>query len=232
MLARMFPDMRLHRAAYAFVAIVALPLVSESRADFIAPYDVPTGFVQPHNFPDGAVIPVGSWTLNVSGDPLLYGISLVQTNPSQVSLTTGIPVLHGSYFLDLQFTHTILGTGTLSFDYSLSLQETTGIAAGWNSGGYVLDGVLTQLPAGTGSVTLPVNAGDVFGFEAFATGNCFGCGPGGTILAGATSLTITNFNAPVPEPTTVTLFACGAACSFALRLRRRLSGRGRFLRRS
>lgn len=224
----MLPRTKLRNVWLGFLAVFVLGIFSQQlKADFIPPYDVSQAFVQPFNFPSGLVLPIGSWTLQASGTPDVYVNSFVQTNPSQLVLQTGPAILHGSqYALELQFTHTILGTGTLSFDYSLSLQETTGIFAGWNHGGYILDGVLTQLPAGTGSVSLSVMAGDVFAFDAFGTANCFGC-VDGKLHAGATTLTITHFNAPVPEPATTTLLICGAGLALA-----RVRARARSSRRS
>jgi hypothetical protein len=199
------------------LALTLIPL--QLRADFIPPYGVPHGFLQPFKFLDGSVTPVGSWTLKTSGTPFDYTGSLIQTDPSQVSFSTGTSFERGASFsLDLQFTHTIIASGTVSFDYSLSLRA-TGAAVGWNFGGYLLDGVLTKLPTGTGSINVLVNAGDVFGFEAFASVNCILCEPPFN-TAGETTLTITNFNAPVPEPTTLALLVCAGGGTLALKVRR------------
>lgn len=225
----MFPRLKVRNIHFALAITLALTFLSQQlEADFIPPYDVPQGFLRPFTLANGSVTPFGSWTLQTSGTPSVYAISLVQADPSQVYIQTGIAALHGIYSLDLQLAHTILGTGVLSFDYSLSLVQTIAPTAPWNFGGYLLDGVLTQLPAGTGSVSLPVRAGDVFAFEAYGFGNCFACGPGGTILAGGTTLTITHFNAPapVPEPATTTLLICGAGLALArVRPRARLRAR-------
>jgi hypothetical protein len=222
----MFPEPRARKIGLCLFAILGLMLVPlELRADFIPPYGVPQGFLQPFNFLDGSVRPVGSWTLKTSGTPFDYTGSLIQTDPSQVSFRTGTSFERGASFsLDLQFTHTIIASGTVSFDYSLSLRA-TGAAAGWNFGGYLLDGVLTKLPTGTGSINVPVNAGDVFGFEAFASVNCILCEPPFN-TAGDTTFTITNFNAPVPEPATTALLICGACLALArARARARLRAR-------
>ena len=216
-----------HRVWLALVA--ALTLTSFSRqlkADFIPPYDVPHGFLSPFTLANGSLTPFGSWTLQTLGTPPVYASSLVQSpDPSQVYIQTGISVLHGvQYSLDLQLTHPIVASGTLSFDYTLSLLA-TGPAAGWNYGGYLLDGVLTKLSAGTGSVSVPVRAGDVFGFETYATVNCVLCEPPFN-TAGATTFTITHFNAPVPEPSVLLLSGTGAVTMVAGRIRRRLRFRG------
>jgi len=203
----------------AILVLIFLP--RQVNADFIPPYDVPQGFIQPFIHSSGAVIPVGSWTLQVNGTPADYTGSLFQTSPSQVFFSTGVSFFRGfGPVLDLQLTHPILASGTLSFDYSLSLRA-TGPAAGWNYGGYLLDGDLTQLPTGTGSVTLPVKTGDVFGFEAYAAVNCILCEPPFN-TGGETTFTITNFSAPVPEPSVSLLCFVGAAAFLLTQARRRL----------
>ena len=227
----MFPvaiRLRVWLGLFALLALTVLP--QQLNADFIPPYDVPTGFLRPFTLANGSMTPFGSWTLQTLGTPDAYAISLLQTNPSQIYIQTGIALPHGpQYSLDLQFTHSIVASGTLSFDYTLSLLA-TGVAAGWNFGGYLLDGVLTQLPAGTGSVSVPVRAGDVFGFEAYAKVNCVLCEPPFN-TAGDTRLTITNFSAPVPEPSVSVLCFVAAAAFLGAQARRRLrlSGRGSLL---
>ena len=222
----MFPvaiRLRVWLGLFAILALTFFP--QQLKADFIPPYDVPQGFVQPFNLSSGSVTPVGSWTLQINGTPSDYTGSLFQTNPAQVFFSTGVSIIHSfTPAVDLQLTHPILASGTLSFDYSLSLRA-TGSAAGWNYGGYLLDGVLTQLPTGTGSVTLPVKAGDVFGFEAYAAVNCVLCEPP-LNTAGQTTFTITNFSAPVPEPSVLLLACAGAITMVAGRIRRRLRFRG------
>ncbi|HJT46135.1 MAG TPA: hypothetical protein VJ721_07680, partial [Chthoniobacterales bacterium] len=206
------------------LAMGALALFSTHlRADFIPPYDVPQGFERPYTLSSGSVTSIGSWTLQTLGTPQVYTGSLVLTDPSQISLQTGASFAQGfQYALDLQFAHEILSTGTLSFDYSLSLEETIGIPAGWNHGGYILDGVLTQLPAGTGSISLAVKAGDVFAFDAYGSALCIGCFPNHAFAAGAATLTITHFVAPVPEPSVALLCFVGSAAFLAMQAARRV----------
>ena len=213
----MFPVVNRHTFRFGLLAILALTFFPRQlKADFIPPYGVPDpGIFIPNNLPNRpSVTPVGTWTLSVDSSlPGAFPYSLIQTRSSQVVIDTGIDLNHGPDSLELQLTHPIVATGTLSFDYSLSLNA-TGPAAIWNFAGYLLDGVFTKLPAGTGSITVPVNAGDVFGFKAFATTNCILCEPPFN-TAGATMFTITNFNAPVPEPATTTLLVCGACLALA-----------------
>lgn len=210
--------MKLRILAFGLLAVPFFP--QQLKADFIPPYDVPDpGLRAPlQNWP--TTLSLGSWTLNRSsnGD---FGMPYITTSASSVTIYTGSSVEHSfSTYFDIQFTHPILATGILSFDYSLALRAPGGPSS-WNFGGYLLDGVLTKLPAGTGSVTLPVRAGDLFGFEAYASVNCVLCDPP-LNTAGETTFTITHFVAPVPEPTTTTLLICGGGLALA-RLRR--SGR-------
>jgi hypothetical protein len=218
----MFPVVSRHPVRLGLLVIVTLTFFPRQlNADFIPPYGVPDpGIFIPNNLPNRpSVTPVGTWTLSVDSSlPGAFPYSLIQTRSSQVVINTGIDLHHGPDSLELQFTHPILATGTVSFDYSLSLLA-TGPAAGWNFAGYLLDGALTKLPAGTGSINVPVNAGDVFGFEAFASVNCILCEPPFN-TAGETTLTITNFNAPVPEPTTLALLVCAGGGTLALKVRR------------
>lgn len=209
----MFPNTTWNKVGCSLFAILALTFFPRQlNADFIPPYGVPHGILQPFNLP--AVTPVGTWTLQESGTPPNYTGSLIQTDPSAVVFNTGVSFERGfGVSLDLQFTHPILATGTVSFDYSLSLRA-TGPAGDWNFAGYLLDGVLTKLPTGTGLISVPVNVGDVFGFEAFASVNCILCEPPFN-TAGETTFTITNFSAPVPEPATTTLLICGACLALA-----------------
>jgi len=199
-------------------------LAERVPADFSGPYAVPDpGLFFPNNLPNRpAVTPVGTWTLSVDSSlPLAFPNSYITTHSSNVVLNTGTDFNHGFDSLELQLTNTIVADGTLSFDYVLDLLA-TGPAAVWNFGGYIVNGVVTNLPAGTGSVTLPVSAGDIIGFDVYGSVTCIQCLPGNS--AGSATLTITNFIAPVPEPTTTALFVSSAVLAFVrARARRRVA---------
>lgn len=202
-----------------FVVTICLWItLCRARADFSGPYVVP----DPGNYPLVGlppVIPVGTWTLLHYGAPLNYGNSHVFTSAPRVSIDTGVSASHNfGDSLIIEFTNTIVADGMLSFDYSLMLRA-TGIFQIYNYGGYTLNGSLIQLPSGTGSVDVPVNAGDEFGFLAYAGPNCVLCDPS---WAAQTTMTITNFSAPVPEPATTLLLLPGLAGLTFIRRSRRL----------
>ena len=78
----MFPFVSWRRCDFGFVAILMVTFFpGRLNADFIPPYDVPTGFLQPFNLSDGSLTSVGSWTLHESGTPLAYAKSFIETNP-------------------------------------------------------------------------------------------------------------------------------------------------------
>jgi hypothetical protein len=196
----------------ALLAALTVGLVGFSaqpvRADFSGLYAVRQASYLSGNLP--AVTQFETWTLDQAGDATsTFGGGFLVTDSTELIFNTGITITHSvSPFLDWQFTHTIPADGLLSFDYSLTLKA-TGAASDWNYGGYILDGVLVKLAAGTGSVVVPVKAGDVFGFEAYASVNCILCEPPFN-TAGSTYLTIENFDAPVPEPSLIALLVCAA----------------------
>ena len=206
--------MRTYRLASIFASITLALLTHRACADFSGPYAVPQGGIfLPNNLP--AVTAVGSWTL-LNSTTYAYPNAYLLTYSTALYFNTGISIRHyGGDFQDLQLTTTIAASGMVSFDYSISL-FTTGPFSAVNYAGYTLNGALVKLPAGTGSVNLPVNSGDVFGFDAYAGPNCIVCQPA---FAGGTMMTVTNFNAPVPEASTVTFFVSGAVGLALLRVR-------------
>lgn len=222
----MFPRTKSRRAGLGFLAIVALMFLSQPmRADFIPPYGVPTrGYLlntSPQSFQ------VGTWTLTTSGtDTSTYANAYLNASPTEVSFDTGVTIEQGFQAeLSIALTNTIAATGMLSFDYSLTLRQTAYLP-GANYGAYTLDGTVFKLQPGTGSIDIPVVAGENFGFLVYATSNCITCVPA---FAGQSSLTITHFNAPVPnpvpvpEPATMTLLLCGVGLAL---VRRRIRLRG------
>ncbi len=85
-------------------------------------------------------------------------------------------------------------TGTFSFDWTYTTSDRDGPL--YDPFGYTINGNFTQLTndsgpnTQSGSVTVTVNAGDVFGFRQRSTDSIFG----------SATTTIRNFRAPVPGP--------------------------------
>jgi hypothetical protein len=109
--------------------------------------------------------------------------------PASISLTGGN---NGSGFSGTtDYTTTAAAAGTVTFDWDYSTADDPG----FDGFGYLLNGsfsFLTDSP-NNGTSTFNVLAGDSFGFRIFTTDNIFGPG----------SVTISNFSAPIPEPSTV-----------------------------
>jgi hypothetical protein len=146
------------------------------------------------------------WTLtNTNG-----GSGFVDTSGAPASI-----VLHGSdnqsgQSTDTDFTIAAGGSGTFSFHWSyFSVDSGT-----FDSAYVLLNGVATFLAAnnsqGMGNFTTAVTAGEIIGFRVHSVDN----------FAGDGELTVSNFSAPVPEGSTLSLLALGAL-GVAMVMRRR-----------
>ncbi|NCQ98561.1 MAG: PEP-CTERM sorting domain-containing protein [Microcystis aeruginosa L211-101] len=115
--------------------------------------------------------------------------------PASISLTGGDNGSGSSGTTD--YTTTAAAAGTVTFDWNYSTADIDGPR--WDPFGYLLNGSFTQVTNNGGGVvqngtsTFNVLAGDSFGFRIFTDDNRLGPG----------SVTISNFSAPVPEPSTV-----------------------------
>jgi hypothetical protein len=113
--------------------------------------------------------------------------------PASISLTGGNNGSGGSGTTD--YTTTAAAAGTVTFDWNYSTAD----GPFFDPFGYLLNGSFTQVTNNGGGVfqngtsTFNVLAGDSFGFRIFTTDNIFG----------RASVTISNFSAPIPEPSTV-----------------------------
>jgi len=113
--------------------------------------------------------------------------------PASISLTGGNNGSGGSGTTD--YTTTAAAAGTVTFDWNYSTAD----GSFWDPFGYLLNGSFTQVTNDGGGVvqngtsTFNVLAGDSFGFRIFTRDNLFGWA----------SVTISNFSAPIPEPSTV-----------------------------
>jgi MYXO-CTERM domain-containing protein len=141
----------------------------QASADFSGPYD-------PAN-----------WTLNANG-----GNGFADTTAAPISITLWGSDDGSGFQTDTDYTVAAVASGTWSFDWFY----TTVDGFNWDSGGYLLNGVFTQLagpnlgaPLG-GSVSIGVNAGDIIGFRVYSVDN----------YGGPARLDVTNFVGPVPAP--------------------------------
>jgi len=154
---------------------------------------------------------VGNWTEG-------YGYGSIDTSgaPSTVTVIGGN--LFGSNFggpsSNEDFYITVLQSGIWSFDWAYGAGDCCYYDQGYyllNSSGFFLaenDSFVTS-----GHVSTPVNAGDTIGYRVYSVDNGFG----------ASSLTISNFSindGSVPEPSSVSLMALGAAGLLWFRRRR------------
>ena len=117
--------------------------------------------------------------------------------PASLTLqaTAGAPDPSDNFF------NTAPVAGTFSFDYTAT-----------GDCNVVVNGTQTSLN-GTSTYSIPLNAGDSFGFSIAA------------FYFGTSSLTISNFSAPIPEPGAAGWIAAGAAGLLATRALRRRSAR-------
>lgn len=114
--------------------------------------------------------------------------------PASISLTGGDNGSGG--FGTTDYTTTAAAAGTVTFDWNYS---TADFSPFYDPFGYLLNGSFTQVTndvggfVQNGTSTFNVLAGDSFGFLVYTLDNVFG----------RASVTISNFSAPIPEPSTV-----------------------------
>ncbi|MEP6602764.1 MAG: hypothetical protein ABJB69_02335 [Spartobacteria bacterium] len=193
------------RYALAAAALGTVSAVKTADADFIPPYALNP---PPNATYSGAAANgvFGNWTSSLTFVP--SSDSLVTNQPTSVSLNIQnftFPATTDNFDL----VTTAAGSGTVSFDWSLS-----GTGFGPLTFGYLVNGSFTQLGQVTStgqssSSSFAVSAGDTFGFRLIAN------------YGGSGGVTISNFAAPIPEPSITMLAVTGAVGLLALRAVRR-----------
>ncbi|HRQ63433.1 MAG TPA: hypothetical protein PKZ76_00970, partial [Xanthomonadaceae bacterium] len=141
---------------------------------------------------------IGNWDL--VNDPAGVGGSF-NTNagpPVELFVEGGDDGIGGN----TDFQITIPADGEISFDWGYQSTDTEC----WDSGGYAINGVYTELacndaavPYFDGSGTVPVSAGDVFAFRVFTVDGDFGPG-----ILGVTNFAFQPTGDPPPSITSVT----------------------------
>lgn len=188
----------------AYTAVVSASLVAAAPAQ--------AGFIGAYAF--------GNWTTTlINSNGLVFEIfgppgALVIDGVLVMGSNTNVGGLPGT----TDFTIAAVGSGLVNFDWRYSSDD----VEFYDQGGFLLNGVFNFLAANDGNPTsrsqsFAVTAGDLFGFRVLSTDNT--SGPG--LLAIRNFEAPGNFDAPIPEPTTLALLAAGAVGGFASRRRAR-----------
>ena len=138
----------------------------------------------------------GNWTLQNTGDS--NGFVDTAGAPASITLHGGSSGTGGPG--DTDFTIAAAASGLLNFHWSYFSTD----SGTYDSAYFLLNGVPTFLAdnssQGSGDFSIALTSGSIFGFRVSTADNLFGDG----------ELTVSNFSAPVPEGSTLSLFALGA----------------------
>ena len=198
----------------ATLATVALAAGSGSALSAVLSFSEPYQVTPPANgiyteTLSGSEI-FGAWTgelFNLTGDatrtvtttnaPAILVLALADSSQSRA--------VNSFKFLATVPISAVAGNVSFNYDYAESFDS-----FGLGDFSYLKNGIATQIAAspGSNSITFAVNPGDIFGFQ----------------LSGSYSVnnnaTITNFAAPVPEPSALLLLATGFTGIIGMRRRR------------
>lgn len=186
----------------------------KANAAFSGPYDLlpfpPNtfgGFHPVNAFGETAAF--GDWEFTSSGNGAFQQAFVFASPPDSLTLQTGAPLgVNTSNFLSMQIVHTAVEAGFLSFDYDLSIGNHF-----TDAGYYLVNGMTVLLPPGSASINgVWLDQGDVFGFGVNAGEAVIMQG-----IPSFSTLTITAFSAPVPEPSVWILAIGGVICWRGLR---------------
>jgi hypothetical protein len=188
------------------LAAATIGAATTAEADFIPPYSLNP---PPNGTYTGApaIGTFGAWTSTLAGT---HATPTTNTTNAPVSLTlrsADDTAANDAHTANFDLMTTVQGSGILSFNWNFTEQGLFTAA----QFGYTENGVFTSLATAnsSGTATVPVSAGDVFGFRIV------------TNYASTGNVTISNFSAPIPEPTIVALIVTGAVGLIVLREARR-----------
>lgn len=194
------------------VTAASIGIASTATADFSGNYTLNPP-VNANYSGANAIGTFGNWTSSLTYVPQAGTVTASDSVTTNAPTTLALQLAVGRQADPtdtFNFFTTVQGAGSLSFNWNFT---DNGVASGAIAFGYTKNGTFTQLTSGisqSGSTNISVNAGDTFGFRVVAN------------YAGAASVTISNFSAPVPEPAVAGLILTGVVGLVALReLRRR-----------
>ncbi len=144
------------------------------------------------------------WVIGNTADDL--GSVVTSGAPGSITLIGSDSNPATETFSRVDFTIVAQGAGTFSFDWVYSTNDELG--AFYDPAGYIKGTIATgqvqltvdaESSTQSGQMSFLAAAGEVIGFHVTTLDN----------MGGSASLTISNFSAPVPEPTSVAMMALG-----------------------
>ncbi len=183
-------------------------MIIDARADFVGYYGFPDtngspGFFRDIGWSGTSVSTANNWKIYSNNDaPRLQDATVRVPAPGRQLEVFGGYLLPGlTHFNIVEVTATCPLDGLFSFNFTLDL-GTPVVSHAY----YLINGAQFALSGPSGAVNnIPLNAGDVFGF-----GVSIGPASIPNHLDAHATLTVTNFSAPVPEPSQLTFLLIGA----------------------
>ncbi len=148
-----------------------------------------------------------NWTIYSNNDGFHLQAPYVSVFPpyEQFTLFSGYLISGPTHFSMVEVTSVAPASGFLAFNFTLDLGTPSSSHAY-----YTINGAQFALTTATGSVAnVALTAGDIFGFGV-------NIGPQSTVnqIDAHAILNVTNFSAPVPEPSTALLLLCGCGAAW------------------
>ena len=150
---------RAHRLSFVIAATLTLTFfVERVAADFSGPYTfAPDDGIYAPGRLHGGTFAVGTWTMSATLSPNWHNSYMI-ARANEFRFDTEGAEMDGNFNENISLTNVIAASGLLSFDYSVSFIKPSSPSSG-DVAGYTINGQLTVLPEGTGSVEIAVNQG-------------------------------------------------------------------------